>query len=290
MALEPSELVLNQDGSIYHLNIKPEQLADTIITVGDPERVDKVTSFFDAIECDVQKREFHTQTGTYKGQRISVVSTGIGTDNIDIVFNELDALANIDLETRKIKENFKSLNFVRIGTSGALHKDIPVDSYLISEAAIGFDSLWHYYDHPDDANPQIIAAVKQHLDLSVKKPEPFYVEADPGLFNTLSSSHTHSGITATNVGFYAPQGRYLRAKPQDPELVDKMASFGFNGRRISNMEMETSGIYALSTILGHKAVSVNAIIANRAAGTFSKNPKDLTMEMIDYVLNSLVEN
>lgn len=288
MALEASELILNSDGSIYHLNIKPEQLADTIITVGDPDRVDRVTSFFDAIEFKTQKREFHTQTGTYKGKRLTVVSTGIGTDNIDIVFNELDALVNINFESRQIKKELKSLTFVRIGTSGALHKDIPIDSYLISEAAIGFDSLWHYYKHPEDKYSDLMEELQKHLALSPKKSIPFYVEADADLLQKMSSSETFIGITATNVGFYAPQGRILRAQPQDTHLVDKMASFEVHGKRLTNMEMETSGIYAMSKILDHKALSINAIIANRATGEFSKDPKALTKRMISYVLDKLV--
>ncbi len=288
MALEASELILNEDGSIYHLNLQPDQLSDTIITVGDPDRVDLVTSFFDHIECKVRKREFHTQTGSYKGKRISVVSTGIGTDNIDIVFNELDALANIDLKNRKLKEQFTPLNFIRIGTSGSLHKAIPVDSFLLSEAAVGFDSLLYYYDH-QIAQPQaFLSALESHLQLHPRKSKPFYIPGDRSLFNALKSEETYSGITATNVGFYAPQGRVLRAKNQDPNLMDKVASFSYENRVITNMEMETSGIYTLSKILGHRALSANAIIANRATGAFSANPVGLTQKLIAYVLDKLV--
>ncbi len=288
MAIAASELILNPDGSIYHLNIKPEQMADTIITVGDPDRVDKVTEFFDTIEFKQRKREFHTQTGSYKGKRITVVSTGIGTDNIDIVFNELDALANINLKNREIKPDFKQLSFVRIGTSGSLHENIPVDSFLISEAAIGFDSLWYYYEHPKEAYPEVIEALIKNLALAPGKSRPYYVSANADLVQKLSSTKTYTGITATNVGFYAPQGRYLRAKPQDTELVDKMAAFNFAGKRITNMEMETSGIYAMASILGHKALSMNAMIANRATGQFSANPKKVTHDLIAYVLEQLV--
>ncbi len=288
MALEASELILNPDSSIYHLNIKPEELADTVITVGDPDRVDKVTAFFDHIEFKRQKREFHTQTGTYKGLRITVISTGIGTDNIDIVLNELDALANIDFRTRQLKSELRALDIIRIGTSGAMHASTPIDSFLISEAAVGFDSLWHYYQHPEIDDQGFLQALQQHLQLSDKLSSPYYVEADSSLVQRLSSDQTIQGITATNVGFYAPQGRNLRAVAQRKNLVDEIAKFEFNGRKITNMEMETSGIYALSTILGHRAISMNAMLANRATGQFSPDPKALTKRLIQYVLDKLV--
>lgn len=287
MALESSELIFNEDGSIYHLNLRPEQLADTIITVGDPERVDQVTAFFDEIELTVRNREFHTQTGWFNGKRLSVISTGIGTDNIDIVFNELDALVNIDLENREIKDQLTNLTIVRIGTSGALHKDIPVDSFLASEAALGFDSLWHYYEHPKDTHTEVLTALEKQLKLSPHKSTPFFVQANPGLFEAFMNPEIYRGITATNIGFYAPQGRTLRAQPQDMGLVDKIAAFDFKGQRITNMEMETSGIYGMSRILGHRALSMNAIIANRATGAFSKDPTPVIKSLIQYVLRKL---
>lgn len=287
MALEASELILNDDGSIYHLNLKPHQIADTIIVVGDPDRVDSVAAFFDHTECKVRKREFHTQTGTYKGKRLSVVSTGIGTDNIDIVLNELDALVNIDFESRKIKKDLKQLTIVRIGTSGSLQKDIPLDSFVISEAAIGFDSLLHYYEHPEQPKTGFIKALEEHLKLSPEISTPYFLEANKSLVKKISSSKTIGAITATNVGFYAPQGRILRAKPKDPNLIDKIASFEFDGKKITNMEMETSGIYAMASILGHKALSTNAIIANRATGKFSKDSKKAVKQLIEYILEKL---
>lgn len=287
MKIQDSELILNPDGSIYHLNIRPEQLTETIITVGDPDRVDKVTQLFDTVEFKIRKREFHTQTGTYKGKRITVVSTGIGTDNIDIVFNELDALVNIDFETRSIKKELTSLKIIRIGTSGSLHASIPVDSFLLSEAAVGFDSLWHYYKHQNDVDSDFITALEDYLNLNPKKSTPYYVEADKGLLNQISGNEVYSGITATNVGFYGPQGRVLRAHPEDEAIVDRIADFTYQNKRITNMEMETSGIYAMASILGHKALSTNAIIANRATGEFSKNPKGLTKRLIEYVLDKL---
>ncbi len=287
MKIEDSELILNPDGSIYHLNIKPEQLADTIITVGDPDRVDRVTQFFDSVEFTIRKREFHTQTGSYKGKRISVVSTGIGTDNIDIVCNELDALANIDFETREVKKDLKSLTIIRIGTSGSLHAHIPVDSFLISKAAVGFDSLWYYYKHKPNIHTDFIQQLESHLQLHPKKSTPYYVAADTDLLNLFNNDKTYTGITATNVGFYGSQGRILRAQPQDPAIVNRIADFKYDGEVITNMEMETSGIYAMASILGHKALSSNAIIANRATGEFSKNPKETTKKLIQFVLDKI---
>lgn len=289
MALEASELILNDDGSIYHLNLRPEHLADTVITVGDPDRVDRVTAFFDEVEFKIQKREFHTQTGTYKGKRLTVISSGIGADNIDIVLNELDALVNINLEKRTFKEKLKQLTIVRIGTSGSLQANTPVDSFVVSKAAVGFDSLLHYYKHDVLDNKPFTQKLRKHLELAPEHSEPYYVSADKDLFKQLNSSKTVSGITGTNVGFYAPQGRILRAKPINTDLVDKIAGFECGGETITNMEMESSAIFGLAKILGHKAVSTNAIIANRAKGTFSKNPVQLINNLIEYVLDKLVE-
>lgn len=291
MSLENSELILNDDGSIYHLNLKPENLAQTIITVGDPDRVDKVTQYFDTIEFKTRKREFHTQTGTYKGKRISVVSTGIGTDNIDIVFNELDALVNIDLKTRKVKENLTSLRLIRIGTSGSLHKSIPVDSFLLSEAAVGFDSLLHYYKGNDKIREHKLEnALQKHLKLPAERSTPYIVKASETLASLfLETKQIHSGITATNVGFYAPQGRILRAPAQDDQFLDKLESFQFESKKITNLEMETSGIYGMAALLGHEAVSLNAIIANRASGKFSEHPKQITEKLIIFALDQVAK-
>ncbi|MGB1211595.1 uridine phosphorylase [Lacinutrix venerupis] len=289
MTIKESELILNPDGSVYHLNLRPEHISNTIITVGDPDRVSSVTKHFDNIEFETKKREFHTQTGTYKGKRITVISTGIGTDNIDIVFNELDALVNIDLETRQIKKNLTALNIVRIGTSGSIQKDIAIDSFLISELAAGFDSLLHFYDSEAFQNKDISNALIKHTNWYEAKSNPYVVNCNKELLNKLSSSKTVKGFTATNVGFYGPQGRILRLALQDNELNNKLASFNYNGKAITNLEMETAGIYGISNLLGHKALSMNAIIANRATGEFSENPTKTVDDLIVYTLNKLVE-
>lgn len=287
--MNPSELILNADGSIYHLNLKPENIASTIITVGDPDRVETVASFFDSVEFKTQKREFHTCTGRYRGKRLSVISTGIGTDNIDIVFNELDALANIDLEKRIVKEKFTQLDFIRIGTSGAIQKEVPLNSFLLSETAIGFDSLLHYYETGPMQHPEISAALEDHLKLPKKMSDPYIIDADPELTSLfLKEAQLLKGITATNVGFYAPQGRALRAKPSNTHLVEKLMDFQFQGNRIMNLEMETSGIYGMAHLLGHRAISLNAMLANRATGEFSSNPKEVIEKLIGFTLNTLV--
>ncbi|WP_109437717.1 nucleoside phosphorylase [Aquimarina sp. AU119] len=288
MAIAESELILNPDGSIYHLNLKPEHIADTVITVGDPDRVPHVTKYFDKIEHKVSKREFHTQTGVYKGQRLTVISTGIGTDNIDIVFNELDALVNIDFNTREIKKKHKALQIIRIGTSGAIQSNIPIDSFIVSEIAVGFDSLLHFYDSHHIQSPEISTALIKHLHWDKNKSLPYTVSFDEKLGNHMVSDLAHKGVTVTNVGFYGPQGRILRLPIQDKELNDKMASFSYENKKITNLEMETAGIYGMAKLLGHKAVSMNAILANRATGEFSQNPKKIVDELIQYTLNKLV--
>ncbi len=289
MPIKDSELILNPDGSVYHLNLRPEHIANTIITVGDPDRVDTVTKHFDAVDFKTHKREFHTQTGTYKGKRLTVISTGIGTDNIDIVFNELDALVNIDLETREIKPKLSQLNIVRIGTSGSIQKEIPIDSFVISEYASGFDSLLHFYNSEHIQYKAISNALMEHTNWFADKSSPYVVKCDDVLLQKLSSERTHKGFTATNVGFYGPQGRILRLPIQDNDLNDKLASFNFEDRPITNLEMETAGIYGISGLLGHKALSMNAIIANRATGEFSSNPKAVVEDLILYTLNKLVD-
>lgn len=289
MAIQDSELILNPDGSVYHLNLLPEHIADTIITVGDPDRVPGVTKYFDSVEFTTHKREFHTQTGTYKGRRMTVISTGIGTDNIDIVFNELDALVNIDLKTRTINKTHKSLDIIRIGTSGSIQKEIPVDSFVISEKACGFDSLLHFYNSKHIQHTEVSDALIEHTNWSKDKSKPYVVTADKDLMSTLSSDQTTKGFTATNVGFYGPQGRILRLSIQDNDLNDKLATFNYNNQPITNLEMETAGIYGLAGLLGHRAVSMNAIIANRATGQFSSNPKKVVETLIQYTLDKLVQ-
>lgn len=289
MPIKASELILNPDGSVYHLNLLPEHIADTIITVGDPDRVDSVSKHFETVEFQTRKREFHTQTGTFKGKRITVISTGIGTDNIDIVFNELDALVNIDLERREIKPVLTSLNIIRIGTSGSIQKHIPIDSFLISEYAAGFDSLLHFYKSNHVQFEKISDALMAHTNWAASKSKPYVVKCDESLLEKFSSDKTHMGFTGTNVGFYGPQGRVLRLAIQDNELNDKMANFDYEGKAITNLEMETAGIYGLSKLLGHKALSMNAIIANRATGEFTSRPKEVVDDLIVYCLNKLVE-
>ncbi len=284
MAIAQSELILNEDGSIYHLNLLPTHIANTIITVGDPDRVAQVTRYFDTIEHRIQKREFHTQTGWYQGKRITVLSTGIGTDNIDIVLNELDALVNIDLETRTVKEKHTTLNIIRIGTSGAVQEDIAIDSFLVSEVAIGFDSLLHFYESQDVVLPQITTPLKTHLNWSSNKATPYAVLFDKKLGNHMLSEATQLGYTITNVGFYGPQGRVLRIQNDDKHMNAKIASFRDNDKKITNLEMETAGIYGLSKLLGHRAVSMNAILANRATGVFSTNPTETVDQLIRYTL------
>ncbi|TXE15635.1 phosphorylase [Psychroserpens burtonensis] len=289
MPIKASELILNPDGSVYHLNLLPEHLATTIITVGDPDRVGSVTKHFDSVDFTTHKREFHTQTGTYKGKKITVISTGIGTDNIDIVFNELDALVNIDLEKREIKSKLTSLDIIRIGTSGSIQKDIPIDSFLISEYAAGFDSLLHFYDSEHVQYFKISEALKAQTNWFVKKSDPYVVKCSDRLLKKLSSGETVIGFTATNVGFYGPQGRILRLAIQDNELNDKLANFNYEGKTITNLEMETAGIYGISNLLGHNSLSMNAIIANRATGEFSDDPKGIVDTLIKYTLDKIVD-
>ncbi|OAD44720.1 nucleoside phosphorylase [Polaribacter atrinae] len=289
MSIKQSELILNPDGSIYHLNLRPEHIATNIIFVGDQDRVDKISKHFDSIEFTTQKREFKTTTGTYKNKQFTVISTGIGPDNIDIVLNELDALVNIDLKTRKPKEILTSLNIVRIGTSGSLHNDIPVDSFVIGSHGLDLNGLLHSYQIDAISNTEIEDAFVKHTNWSAKKSYPIVIENSKELENRLKSDKTHQGITATAGGFYGPQGRILRLALQDNELNHKIDSFSFNQHRITNLEMETSAIYGLSKLLGHKACSINAIIANRANGSFSENPGKVVADLIEYTLEKLIE-
>ncbi|WP_272149446.1 nucleoside phosphorylase [Tenacibaculum aiptasiae] len=289
MNIQHSELILNPDGSIYHLNLRPEHIATDIIFVGDQYRVDKVTQHFDSIEFTTQKREFKTTTGTYKGKRLTVISTGIGPDNIDIVLNELDALVNIDLETRQVKETHTQLNITRIGTSGSLQADIPVNSFLLSSHGLDLNGMLQSYQVEEIANPELEQAFIKHTDWSSKKSYPLVVANGKALEERLLSDKVHKGITATAGGFYGPQGRVLRLGLQDAQLNAKIDSFNHNGNRITNLEMETSAIYGLSKLLGHNAASMNALIANRANGTFSENPGKVVADLIQYTLDKLVE-
>ena len=288
--IKESELILNPDGSIYHLNLRPEQVADTIILVGDPNRVPRVSAYFDTIEFSTQKREFCTHTGTYKGKRLTALSTGIGPDNIDIVINELDALFNIDLHTRKPKEQLTSLNIVRFGTSGSLQANIPVDSFVLSSHGLGMDNMLHAYkDAPNVREIAMEEAFMAHTQWNTDKGRPYIVGCGETLKQRLLTDKVFEGITGTAPGFYGPQGRMLRLPVQDPTLNDKLHSFNYKGYRMTNLEMETSAIYGLSKLLGHQAVSLNAIIANRAAGTFTKDTKKVVENLIVYGLEQLAK-
>lgn len=282
-----SELILNPDNSVYHLNLLPQDIADTIIFVGDPDRVGDISCYFDTIEVKKQKREFLTHTGTMKGKRITVISTGIGTDNIDIVINELDALVNVDLEKREIKKELKSLKIIRIGTSGALHADIPLDSIVLSQYAIGMEGLMHFYQtSPSQKEMQLKQDFKAFLKQeSIAVIEPYTAEASQELLDLFPEFVR--GITLTNTGFYAPQGRQVRSIPKVANYNDNMAKFQSSLGKITNFEMETSGIYGLANLLGHKALSVNVIIANRAIGKFSENPQKAVKQAIETILGRL---
>ncbi|PWI29580.1 phosphorylase [Flavobacteriaceae bacterium LYZ1037] len=287
MSIKDSELILNPDGSIYHLNLKPEHIANNIILVGDQDRVEKVTKHFDSIEFSTQKREFKTQTGFYKGKRLTVISTGIGPDNIDIVLNELDALVNIDLITRKPKETLTSLNFIRIGTSGSLQQDVPVDAFLMSTHGLDLNGMLHSYKTEGIDNPDFENAFIEFTNWNSKKARPILINNSKILEKIFESDQTYKGITATAGGFYGAQGRVLRLPVQDSDFNKKLDTFNYQGIRITNLEMETSAIYGLSKLLGHQALSLNAIIANRATGQFSENPKGVVEKLITYALNKL---
>ncbi len=292
-----SELILNPNGSIYHLNLLPEQVAETIITVGDPDRVDNVSKYFDRLDCKVQKREFVTHTGWIGNKRLTVISTGIGTGNIDIVVNELDALFNIDLKQKAIKEKLTQLQFIRIGTSGCLKKEIPINSFLVSEFAVGMDNLLSYYDFKRNAAEKNL---KQTLRQFLKNREtkinkiPYVFAANKTLLNQLGKDFL-SGITLTCPGFYGPQGRQLRASNKEANLLDHFAAFNQENYQykkhnwqITNFEMETAGIYGMANLLGHQALSFNALLANRASGEFSKTPKKTVNQLIEKVLEKIV--
>ena len=285
--IHSSELILNKDGSIFHLHLKPEYIADTIILVGDQGRVETVSRFFDNIELKIQNREFVTHTGTYNNKRLTVISTGIGTDNIDIVINEIDALVNIDLKNRTLKDKHTSLNFIRIGTSGALQKDIDVDSYLISKMAIGFDGLLNFYASRNKiCNLKFEEAFKKHTNWNKLLASPYIVNSSDILFEKLSNN-IRSGITISAPGFYGPQGRILRLPLHDAELNNKIESFDYHGLKITNYEMESSAIFGLSKLLGHHAATLCIIIANRVTKQFSSDYKKTIESLIQLTLERL---
>ena len=282
-----SELIITKRGAIYHLDLRPEELADTVIVVGDPDRVKKVSKHFDRIEHQQQHREFITHTGYIGQKRLSVMSTGIGPDNIDIAINELDALANIDFETRKIKSNFQKLNIIRFGTSGSLQADIPVDSFVASTHGLGLDNLMNYYAYEKSASEnELVDAFVEQTGLDLDITIPYVFEGGPSLINKFKEDF-YKGITVTCPGFYGPQGRILRLGLSSPGLINKLTDFRFNSHRISNFEMETSAIYGLGKLLGHQCLSVNAIVANRVVQQFSKDSNAAVEKLIKRALEVL---
>jgi len=284
----PSELIINSDGSIFHLHLKPEQLADNVILVGDPDRVPLVASYFETQECNVSSREFRTITGTYKGKRISVVSTGIGTDNIDIVMNELDALSNINLQTRTEKSEFRQLTVVRIGTSGGMQKDLPLGCFLISEKSIGFDGMLNFYAGRDSVSDlEFEEAMKKHLEWNRQLAAPYVVDADEELVNRIGKDDMLRGVTISANGFYGPQGRELRLALADKYLNDKIESFRHGKYKISNYEMEGSAIAGLSKLMGHKAMTVCCIIANRRVEAANTDYRPYIENLIQTVLDRI---
>jgi len=288
--IAPSELILNADGSIFHLHLKPGQIGNDIILVGDPGRVEMISGFFDEIEVKAQNREFVTVTGRYNGKRITVLSTGIGTDNIDIVINELDALVNIDLETRLIKAEKTSLNIIRIGTSGALQGDIPVDAFLVSRKAIGFDGLMNFYARREEfADLPFENAFKSYTNWNPLLASPYVVDCNSGLYDKITDGDFIPGITISAPGFYGPQGRELRLNIIDRQINDKIEAFRFDDMKITNYEMECSAIYGLSKLLGHQALTVCIIIANRISRDASSDYHPVMKRLVVKILDKLTQ-
>lgn len=285
--IQSSELIINSDGSVFHLHLKPEELADTVILVGDPGRVKLVSSFFDTIELQRASREFVTITGMYKGKRITVLSSGIGTDNIDIVMNELDALANIDFSTRKIKENHKRLKILRIGTSGAIQPDIPLGSYVLSHISVGCDGLLNWYKGREKVTIRDMEdAFRKHTGWLDDLPAPYFASASQALIDDFKD-FTIKGVTISASGFYGPQGRVLRLPLAMPDMISHFESFSYNGYRITNFEMEGSAIAGLSALMGHEAATVCCIIANRHLGESQPDYKPYISKLIELSLDKL---
>lgn len=277
-SIPPSELIINDDGTIYHLGLRPEDIGNTVITVGDPQRVARVSAHLDIVDRIIHRREFVTHVGTLRGNKITIISTGIGTDNIDIVLNELDALVNIDLEQRVEKDEKTSLNIIRIGTSGTIRSDIPLDSVIKSQFAIGLDALGHYYAPIENNQANALSSQIHNLNIEV----PFYTA--PCSLDLQLDLSVINGITVTAPGFYAPQNRSLRLSPRHSDLLTKLDSITYQNLKVTNLEMETSGIYVLSHLLGHRAVSYSAILANRIDRTFSRTPRETVDRLIQNVL------
>ena len=281
--IPPSELILI-DGRVYHLGLRPEMVADTIIVVGDPERVPKISKYFDKIEFQVNSRELVTHTGTLGGKRLSVMSSGMGTDNVELLLTELDALVNVDFETRTVKPELKSLEIVRIGTSGCLQADIPLDAYLVSSSALGLDTLMHFHEWDQDAKASdFVAQMQQELRLPF---EPYFAPASANMLAKYAKGF-YQGITITAPGFYAPQGRAVRLKPRLADMLDKLAAANTPYGAFTNFEMETAGYYAMAQLLGHEMLSINALIANRANQTFSSDHEKTVNNLIQLVLEKM---
>lgn len=282
-----SELIINGDGTIFHLHLKPEQLADIVILVGDPGRVAMISEYFDTKECEVANREFLTVTGTYKGKRMTVMSTGIGIGNIDICVTELDALANIDFATRQVKNDFRQLTLVRLGTSGAIQQDIEVGEVVFARTSLGFDGLISYYEGRDDVcDLDLERAFMEHTSWYTKLPAPYFVDANKELFELFKDS-TREGITIAAPGFYAPQGRWVRVAPHDKSLNEKIETFVYGNRRITNFEMEGSALAGLAALLGHRAATICTIIAQRVAKSACTDYKPFVRRMIEMALDKL---
>jgi uridine phosphorylase len=287
--ISETDLILNTDGSVYHLNLLPNEIADTVITVGDQDRVAEISKHFDRIELQKGKREFITHTGYIGQKRITVISTGIGTDNVDIVLNELDALVNINFETRIVNNKLRSLDIIRIGTSGAVQADVAIDSLLVSSAAFGLDSLMHYCEHSlTTYEIDLLKAFKNSWPAQYQL-HPYIASASSALLNSLAKD-IQQGITVTAPGFYTPQGRQVRAKSSTPQLLNVIQNFSAHHQRITNLEMETAGIYGLANNLGHRAISFNVILANRISHQFSKQPQKVMETYIVNILERIVQN
>jgi len=288
MKFQPSELIVNQDGSIFHLKLKPEEIADDIILVGDPGRVDLIATFLDKVEVGRQNREFKTITGTYNNKRVSILSSGIGTDNIDIVINELDALKNIDLTTKQVKKQLQSLRLIRLGTSGALQEDIPSGSFVMTSRSIGFDNLMQFYNIPrPESSLKMEQQLKEHLGWPPASSYPYVVDASKKMISQIDNKGFIPGTTISAPGFYGPQGRQLRIPLADEHLNNKIRNFRFHNLRITNYEMESSAIYALASSLGHEAVTVCAIIANRLRGDHLSDYQPKIKELVKAILDKI---
>ncbi len=288
--IQSSELIINPDGTIFHLHVKKENVAETIFLVGDPARCEMIASNFDNIEFSIKSREFETITGTYNDKRLSVISTGIGTDNIDIVVNELDVLFNVDMKTREIKDKKTSLNLIRIGTSGSLNKDFPLNSYVISEKSIGFDGLLNFYAHRNEVSDlDFEKAFRKHMDWSNLLAKPYVVDCSPNLLSLFDGTNVKKGVNISAPGFYGPQGRVLRLPIADPDMNEKIEDFMYERFKITNFEMESSAIYGLSKLMGHEALTICLIIANRVTGEANENYYPEMESLIKYVLERITD-